>query len=550
MAATLLITAVCSCVFLASTSQNRIMRNAASVSDYAHQINAWLEKESQRVSNVAEEIGYQNYDTTARDSLYPYLVDCIERMPEMFAIYVCPDNYSSFSDGWIPDADYTIVDRQWYQDAAASDGAVIIEPYIDALTGEMVITIAKAFRRDGSVSCVVAADMFLTGAQEIVAGFSSDESGYPILTSSGGNIIIHSDSSLMPWVDDQGNEHFTEYSSTVRNVSGSTTDNGTTASTLTDYDGVARCEISADIPAAGWKFSYAMNSSELTRDVTNIIIIFGVLIPVIITAAAIVCTIVVKRCFRPLAAVSAAAQRMTHGLSVKFDYMADDEIGSVCRIIEQTNDTLHSCIADISAHLDEMSRGDFTNFVTLEYAGDLAPIKTSLNHIISELGNVFSAISEASGAVFSGAENVSNGASDLAETSSKQTALVDEISTDVNSADEIISNNVSLTGNARQLSDNTSAANAEESAAAAAELDSQAARLREMTEKFKVRPNPPCQRYGGYFYMPGAEYLELPKAEGLRPPLFLICLSDYSSMDFSSVSRSVKAPTRSLRVCA
>lgn len=205
----------------------------------------------------------------------------------------------------------------------------------------------------GSVSCVVAADMFLTGAQEIVAGFSSDESGYPILTSSGGNIIIHSDSSLMPWVDDHGNEHFTEYSSTVRNVSGSTTDNGTTTCTLTDHDGVALCVISADIPAAGWKFSYAMNSSELTRDVTNIIIIFGVLIPVIITAAATVCTIVVKRCFRPLAAVSAAAQSM---LSVKFDYMAD-EIGSVCRIIEQTNDTLHSCIADISAHLYEMSRG-------------------------------------------------------------------------------------------------------------------------------------------------------------------------------------------------
>ncbi len=89
-------------------------------------------------------------------------MDCIERMPEIFAIYVgCQDNYSSFSDGWIPDADYTIVDRQWYQDAAASDGAVITEPYIDALTGEMVITIAKAFRRDGSVSCVVAADLFL-----------------------------------------------------------------------------------------------------------------------------------------------------------------------------------------------------------------------------------------------------------------------------------------------------------------------------------------------------------------------------------------------------
>lgn len=212
-----------------------------------------------------------------------------------------------------------------------------------------VASVSDYAHQIGSVSCVVAADMFLTGAQEIVAGFSSDESGYPILTSSGGNIIIHSDSSLMPWVDDHGNEHFTEYSSTVRNVSGSTTDKGTTTCTLTDHDGVALCVISADIPAA-----------------------------------AVVCTIVVKRCFRPMTAVSAAAQSM---LSVKFGYTADDEIGSVCRIIEQTNDTLHSCIADISAHLYEMSRGDFTNSVTLEYAGYLAPIKTSLNRIISELGN-------------------------------------------------------------------------------------------------------------------------------------------------------------------
>ena len=70
--------------------------------------------ESQCVSVVAEEFGFLNYDATARDSLYPYLVACIERMPEIFAIYVgCQDNYSSFSDGWIPDADYTIVDRQW-----------------------------------------------------------------------------------------------------------------------------------------------------------------------------------------------------------------------------------------------------------------------------------------------------------------------------------------------------------------------------------------------------------------------------------------------------
>lgn len=489
LTATLFITAVCSCIFLASTSQARITRNAAAtVSDYTNQINSWLEKEAQRVSDVADEIQYQNYDTTSRDSLYPYLANCIGNMSEMYAIYIgCSDNFNCFSDGWIPGDDYIISERQWYIDAASADGVIITEPYIDANTGLMVITIAKAIRRDGKVSGVVAADMFLTGVQEIVSSFDAEGSGYPILLSSDGTIIIHSSSDLMPSVDDQGNEHFTLYSDTVSGISGETTENGVTTCTLNDSDGTSRYVVSAEIPASGWTFSYAMNRSELFSDVSNIIIIFCILIPVIIAVSAVICTFVVKRCFRPLAAVSSAAEKMTRGdLSVKFDYTADDEIGAVCRIIEHTNNTLHSCIEDISTHLDEMSRGNFTNSVTLDYAGDLAPIKTSLNRIISELGGVFSSISEASAAVFSGAENMAKGAADLAGTASDQTALVNEISEEVTSTDSIISNNMTLTENARSVSDSTSAKAAQgndqmkELLAAIAEIRSTSEKIQEI----------------------------------------------------------------------
>ena len=120
----------------------------------------------------------------------------------------------------------------------------------------------------------------------------------------------------------------------------------------------------------------------------------------------------------------------------------DDEIGSVCRIIEQTNNTLRKYVNDISTHIDEMSHGDFTHAVTLDYTGDFAPIKASLNHIISELGGVFSDINDAAAVVYSGAGNVSQGAASLAESASKQTSLVDEISGEVASTDKIINDNV------------------------------------------------------------------------------------------------------------
>ena len=487
MTATLLITATISNIFMAVNSTKNVTRAAAaSISDFSHQVDAWLQKESQRVSDISDEIGYQKLDSDNRDGMYAYLADAITRMPEMFAIYIgCPDDYAVFSDGWVPDDDYKITERQWYQDTAASDSAVITEPYIDALTGEMVITIAKAYRRGGNVTCVTAADMFLTEVSSIVSGYSFSDTGYPVLTAASGSIIIHRSEELMPYVDGSGSEHYTSYSDTISAVSGEKTEDGVTSRTLKDYDGASRFVISEEIPSAGWTLSYAMDSSELYKDAYNIIIIFAVIIPVIIALGAFICVLVIKRCFRPLAAVSAAAEKMTRGdLSVSFDYKADDEIGSVCRIIEQTNDTLRGYVEDISEHLRLMAEGDFSTSADLDYAGDFAPIKNSLNDIRTVLGGVFSEISEAAGAVYSSADNVSRGANELAESASRQTAVVDEISGCVSAADSMIAESSELAAHAGGISTETSGA-AERGNAQMAELLSAMEEIRSTSEKIQ-----------------------------------------------------------------
>ncbi len=122
LAATLLTTSTISSIFMAVNSTKNVTRAASSsVSDFSHQMDAWLQKKEQRVSDISDEIGWQKLDTDNRDGMSEYLAAAIERMPEMFAIYIgCPDNFAVFSDGWVPDDDYIITDRQWYQDAAAS----------------------------------------------------------------------------------------------------------------------------------------------------------------------------------------------------------------------------------------------------------------------------------------------------------------------------------------------------------------------------------------------------------------------------------------------
>lgn len=175
----------------------------------------------------------------------------------------------------------------------------------------MVITIAKAYKRGGNVACVTAADMFLTEVSSIISGYSFSDAGYPVLTDASGSIIIHRSEELMPYVDGFGSEHYTSYSDTISAVSGEKTEDGVTSRTLKDYDGTSRFVISEVIPSAGWTLSYAMDSSELYKDAYSNIIIFAVIIPVIIALGAFICVLVIKRCFRPLAAISAPAQTLT-----------------------------------------------------------------------------------------------------------------------------------------------------------------------------------------------------------------------------------------------
>ena len=461
MVAMMLVLAVISCIFMSANSQKHISETlTASTNDFTHQVDAWLQKEAQRVSDLSEEIGYRRLDQDNRDELPQYLADTIGRMPEMFAIYTgCSDDFAVFSDGWEVPSDYNVTNRDWYKKASDSEGTIITDPYIDASTGKMVITIAKAYRRNGAVVSVTAADLFLTDLQQLISEFSLTVNGYPVLISASGSVIIHKNTEFMPFIDADGAEHYTDYSTTISGVSDETASGDIMFCTLKDYDGTSKYVLSSDIPAAGWTLRYAIDRSELSKDVTNMIIIFSVIIPVTITAAAFVCIIIIKRCFRPLAAVSSAAEKMTRGdLSVTFDYRADDEIGNVCRIIEQTNATLRTYISDISFHLGKMSEGDFSGSITQEYAGDFAPIKDSLNGILTELGGVFSGISGAADSVFSGAENVSHGANDLAESASKQTALIEEISCSISSAEKIISDNSELAIRAGTVSSQTSEA--------------------------------------------------------------------------------------------
>ena len=71
--------------------------------------------------------------------------------------------------GWVPPKDYDQFVRSWFTTTMATDSVTLSEPYLDAITGKIVVTVAQKVPGPNGVLGVVGADMYITKVGEIVA---------------------------------------------------------------------------------------------------------------------------------------------------------------------------------------------------------------------------------------------------------------------------------------------------------------------------------------------------------------------------------------------
>ncbi|MEE9103934.1 cache domain-containing protein, partial [Pseudomonas nitroreducens] len=87
--------------------------------------------------------------------------------------------------------------RPWYKDAQAAGGTTLTEPYIDAATQQLVITIATPARNGGKTVGVVGGDLGLQALVQIINSLNFSGMGYAFLVSGDGKILVHPDKNLV-----------------------------------------------------------------------------------------------------------------------------------------------------------------------------------------------------------------------------------------------------------------------------------------------------------------------------------------------------------------
>lgn len=94
-------------------------------------------------------------------------------------------------------ADYDPRVRPWYTKAIESDEVIYTEPYIDATSGEVVISLAKKIENNGKVYGVVALDLTLDTIQASLNSKKIGDEGYLFLTDKNGLTLSHPEDKLL-----------------------------------------------------------------------------------------------------------------------------------------------------------------------------------------------------------------------------------------------------------------------------------------------------------------------------------------------------------------
>jgi HD-GYP domain-containing protein (c-di-GMP phosphodiesterase class II) len=157
---------------------------------------------------VADTIDLMNENGVSADEVERYLTNQTQVQAEHFddnftGIYAYFDGTFMDGSGWIPPEGYDPTTRDWYKAALKADGEIaIVPPYLDADTGDIVITFAKLIKGDENQNAslfrndVVCLDVLVNHIQEITEQINVAGEGYGLVIDPDGFVIAHHDKNM------------------------------------------------------------------------------------------------------------------------------------------------------------------------------------------------------------------------------------------------------------------------------------------------------------------------------------------------------------------
>ena len=326
------------------------------------------------------------------------------------------DGGTIFSDGWQPGDDFDPRQRPWYRAAVEAEQTIVTAPYEDAQTGNLVVTIATPFYRNGQLSAVAGGDIVITDVIDIVTEIAPTPSSLAFLTTADGTLVAHpapamslaTTTDLAPSLDAARLAELAQASQPMP----------------VTLAGEAKRLRSAGIAGTDWQLVVALNDAEATAGLRAVLGTSAVTLLAVAGAAALVLGALLRVMFRRLKTARDAMVDIASGegdLTRRLPEGGNDEVAQIATAFNQFVSRMEGVMRTIrdSSEQVRLASGEITlgnrdlSRRTESAASSLQETSASVEQISSTVGHTADSAREANGLSQSAAEVASQSGEEM-----------------------------------------------------------------------------------------------------------------------------------------
>ena len=387
----------------------------------------YLNKMTQELTILNKNVDIKDLEDPAQDykKTQQYVQYALKSIKESLSgidnVYYSAEHGAVIIDSEITDeGKLSFRDKDWYKKAKENtDKFIYSEPYVDAVTGNNVLTISKAVTGyNGEFIGVVGIDINLSEIETYIHDVSLLDYGYIVIADNNGKIVINNEK----------NKTFGE------NLSGfefwDTLKNSNQEKTKWTNNGELTFVLQSIDEKTGWRIVGFVEEKEITEHLSSIRNTIFIAVAVFFTLGIIASLILTKTITEQIKKINIGVRKIATGnLRERIKVSSKDEIQELAENLNTALDSISGLLKEIDSTSEEM----------YDSASGIASMSEETHAAVSEVAN---AINE-----------VSNGSTDQATAISNVTNTVDGLSNRIDDVDKNINNILNLSEVTDKLSD-------------------------------------------------------------------------------------------------
>ncbi len=360
----------------------------------------------------------------------------------ILSAYIAESDYYLASPTVQSKPGYDVTSKEYYK-AVTENRVCITDPYVDAITGNIVITISAPITVNGRIEGLAAVDISIEKLTKMVGEYKLGDSGYFTLLTKNNIIAAHEEESCLLKSVDEINIS----DNIIQSINNKSSD-----VTEYTYNNKKLLGSSAQIGDTGWKIVSSMPKDEFMSATRQLVITIIAVFIIVLILLLVILAVLIRKMTRPIKNITDITNKLAKGeLDVNIDVNSNDEIGELAKSIKSLTVRLKSYIIYIDESvkvLNDMAEGNLVMELENDYAGEFAKLKNALMHVSGTLQDAIGKIKESADSININSEQVSTGAQTLAQGTTEQASAIEELSAEINEIYQTIVTNAEHAENA------------------------------------------------------------------------------------------------------